>query len=113
MKITFSQSIDICLCPGGFPLRVFTPPGANGMSAGYMYTIQYGYQGSYVANPGRNFELGLYIAKSIPTTSVDDCASFSASQSTGNSLYFALGTNSSGDSSAHAAMLSHLMTISM
>ncbi|KAL6829141.1 hypothetical protein J3E69DRAFT_330468 [Trichoderma sp. SZMC 28015] len=68
------------------------------MSAGYMYTIQYGYQGCYVANPGRNFGFGLYLVKNIPTTSVDDCASFSTSQYTSNTLCFALGTNSSRDS---------------
>ncbi|PTB54721.1 hypothetical protein M431DRAFT_508129 [Trichoderma harzianum CBS 226.95] len=63
-----------------------------------MYTIQYVYQGCYVPNPGGNFEFGLYVSKNIPTTSVDDCASFSASQPTGNTLYFALDTDSNGDS---------------
>lgn len=51
-----------------------------------------------MVNPGKDFGFGLYVAKNIPTTSVDDSASFSASQPTGNTLYFALGTNYSGDS---------------
>jgi hypothetical protein len=66
------------------------------MSAGY--TIHYGYQGCYVANPDGNFGFAPFVAQKILTTSIDDCASFCASQPTGNTLYFSLATNSGGDS---------------
>ncbi|KAL6815538.1 hypothetical protein GGI42DRAFT_311769 [Trichoderma sp. SZMC 28013] len=66
------------------------------MSAGYK--IQYGYQGCYIANPDGNLEFGPDVAQKILTTSEYDCTSFCSSQSTGSTLYFSLGTNSTKES---------------
>ncbi len=67
----------------------------NGTSGGYI--VNYGYLGCYVSNPDGNFGVAPLEAQKILTTSIDDCATFCASQGTG-SLYMTLGTTTDGDS---------------